>query len=383
MSLGTDPMARPAQPRHRAVLAVAAAAILGSAIAGCSSSPSSSSGNTTSGTSTSGAGSSSANTLANAVPANGIPDLKGMSITIEDQGSPDPTRITDYNVVRLLNSWGAKANLIWAPSEQIASSALLRGSAQVLFSTIPNQLPTVQTGFDIRAFGVNNPRLDYVLMSVGNITSISQLKGKTIGVLTGGPGDISYVLPEQALQSAGLSMSDVHVAATGGQSVRIAALASGRIQASAVEHLALYQLASLHPHILYDFTAKDTSLYNDFLWAKPSWLQANPKLAVAVNLAELDTYKWFNNPANKTAVLNEMVNDSPGAKMSQAEQLYNLYVKYQVLAPGAAISNSLMTAQENFYYGFHTLTSMVPLSNWANSAYDQAALAAYNKASGS
>ncbi len=306
-----------------------------------------------------------------------------MSITIEDQGTPDPTRITDYNVVKLLKSWGANAQLVWAPSEQVASSALLRGSAQVLFSTIPNQLPTVQTGFDIRAFGVNNPRLDYALVSVGNITKLSQLKGKAVGVLTGGAGDISYVLPDQALKSAGISMNQVNVVKTGGQSTRIAALASGRIQASAVAHLALFELASLHPHVLYDFTAQDTSLYNDFLWAKPQWLQANPKLAVAVNLAELDTYQWFNNPANKTAVLNEMVNDSPGAKMSSAEELYNLYIKYKVLAPGAAVSNSLLTAQEQFYYGFGTLTSKVPLSQWADASYDQAALAAYNKANGS
>ncbi len=318
-----------------------------------------------------------------AIPKGSTPNLKGLSVTIEDQGSPDPSRITDYNVIRLLKTWGAHARLIWAPSQQVATSSLLNGSADALFSTIPNQLPSVVSGFNIRIFGVNNPRLDYVLMSTGGITSLKQLKGKNFGVLTGGPGDITYVLAQQALQSVGMSIKDVNLIQTGGQTVRESALASGRIQATVVGHYGLYVLRSVHPHVLYDFTSKDPQLYNDFIWASPTWLKHNAKMAVAIDLAELDTYKWFNDPRNRNAVLVEMAEDSPGATMQSASTLYGLYRKYGVLAPGTAVSSKILLAQEKFYVKSGTLSSSVPLSRWAMPGYDVAALQVYDRTNGS
>ena len=317
-----------------------------------------------------------------AIPSGKTPNLHGLSVTIEDQGSPDPSRITDYEVVHLLKSWGANAKLIFAPSQQVATSSLLSGAANVLFSTIPNQLPTVVSGFNIRIFGINNPRLDYALLGTGSITSIAQLKGQNIGVLTGGPGDITWVLTKQALESVGLSLSDINLVKTGGQTVREAALASGRVQATVVGHNGLYVLRTLSPHILYDFTVKDPTLNNDFLWASPSWITQHAKMAVAINLAELDTYQWFNNPKNENAVLVTMVGDSPGATMSSARSIYNLYRKYGVLAAGSALSTKALLAQQSFYQSAGTLTTALPLSSWALPVYDEAALQVYNRNNG-
>jgi ABC-type nitrate/sulfonate/bicarbonate transport system substrate-binding protein len=312
---------------------------------------------------------------------NGTPNLHGLSITFADQGTPDPSRILSYHMVSLLDSWGANAHVLWAQSEQIASSAMQRGTAQVLMGTIPNQLPTVENGFNVVAFGLNEPHVDYAFVTTRDITSISQLKGKSVGVLTGGAGDISYVLAAQALKSGGLNVADVHIVKTGGQTARIAALASGLVQASVVGHESIYQLKSQGVHNLFDLTAKDPQLYNDLLWAQPSWLKANPKLAVAVNLAALDTYKWFTNPANAAAAVAEGVKNSQGATPAGATELYNVLRSNNVYQPGSVLTAAQLTSQQNYYLGTGTLTKSVPISSWSTTIYDAAALKAYQASS--
>jgi hypothetical protein len=353
---------------------LAAGCALAAALAGCASNSAGPSGQ----------GSSlPASVPSSAIPANGTPDLHGLSVTIADQGSPDPSRILSYHMVSLLDSWGASAHVLWAQSEQIASSAIQRGSAQILMGTIPNQLPPVESGFNVKVFGVNEPRVDYAFVTSRSITSISQLRGKSVGVLTGGPGDISYVLAAQALKSAGLSVADVHMIKTGGQTARIAALASGLIQASVVGHESIYQLKSQGVHNLFDFTVKDKQLYNDLMWASPSWLKANPKLAVAVDLAALDSYKWFMNPANASAAVTEGVKNSQGASVSDTTVLYNLLRQYDVFNPGTVLTTPQLTAQQNYYLSTGTLTKKMPLSSWSTTIYDAAALKAYNASSSS
>ena len=353
---------------------VAAGCALAVALAGCAGNSAATSG---------GQGSLPKSVPAAAIPANGKPNLHGLSVTFADQGTPDPTRIMNYYMVSLLNSWGAHAKMLWAQSQQIAASVMQNGTAQVTMSTIPDELPSVENGLNLRAFGINEPRVDYAFVSTSAITSIAQLKGKSVGVLTGGPDDIAYVLALQALKSGGVTGSEVHIIKTGGQTARIAALASGLVQASVVGHLSLYELKSKNVHNLYDFSIKDKQFYNDLLWASPSWLKANPKLAVAINLAYLDTYKWFSNPANAAAAVKVGVKNSPGASTASATALYNFLRSDDVLTPGAVLTTSQLTSQQKYYVSTGTLTKAVPLSSWSTTIYDAAALKAYSASSSS
>jgi ABC-type nitrate/sulfonate/bicarbonate transport system substrate-binding protein len=318
---------------------------------------------------------------ASAIPSNGHPDLKGMSITFADQGSPDPSRILNYHIVGLLKSWGANAKMDWTQSEQIASAAISSGQAQVIMGTIPNQLPAVESGFNVKAFGIDEPRVDYAFVTSHAITSISQLRGMSVGVLTGGSGDISYVLAVQALAVGGLKIADVHMVKTGGQTARISALASGLIQASVVGHESLYELKSLGVHNLFDFTTKDKQLYNDLLWAPPAWLKANPKMAVAIDLAALDSYKWFENKANAQAAINQGMANSQGATLTTTTVLYNLLRGADVYNPGTTITKAGLTYQQDYYVKAGTLPSAEPIADWSTTIYDAAALQAYNASS--
>lgn len=352
-----------------------AGAVLVVAVAACGTSGSSSNAAATPKASSSLAPASSSGSLpASDIPSSAHPDLSGMSITIANQGSPSVGRISTYNLIKILRSWGANAHLMWASSPQIASSSILRGSAQVLISTIPNLLPGVENGFGVKAFGLASPRLDYAMVGAKGITSLAQLKGKTVGVYNGSPSDITWVLMAQALQHAGLTTSDVHVVVAGTQGHRIDALAAGRIQASPLSHLALIQLRSQGVHDLYDFTTQDTNLYNAVLWATPSWLAANPKMAVAVDMAELESFRQLDNPAQQQALVQEDLQNTPGGKASAALALLKMYQKYDLFPPNAILTSAALKAQEQVYFQAHTITKDWALSRWATLRYDRAAL---------
>jgi ABC-type nitrate/sulfonate/bicarbonate transport system substrate-binding protein len=312
---------------------------------------------------------------ASAIPTSTHPDLHGMSVSIADQGAPTPDRIMLFHVTSLLNSWGANAKVDWAASQQIAASAILRGSDQVYTSTLANTLPSLASGFNVVVFGINQPRLDYVLLVKSSITSLSQLKGQNVGVLTGGPDDITYVLVKQSLLSVKLDIPDVHLVTIGGQTARVAALVSGRISATVVGHQYLQKLASSGFHSLDDYAVRDPNIYNDLFWAPPSWLQANPELAIAFNMAALDTYRALDDPNTRQALEAEGAADSPGATTDQAKALYDIYVQYNMFPPNAVITTDALTSQEELLFNYHNIDTKPPVANWAVTKYDQAALA--------
>lgn len=311
---------------------------------------------------------------ANAIPTSATPNLQGMSVAIADQGSPTPDRILLYHVTSLLRSWGANAKIDFTASQQIAASAILRGQDQVYASTIANTLPTIASGFNVVCFGINQPKLDYVLLAKSGITSLSQLKGQNVGVLTGGPDDITYVLIKQALQSVHLDIPDVNLVTIGGQTARVASLVSGKISATVVGHQYLQKLASQGYHSLADFAVMDPNVYNDLFWAPPDWLKANPTLAIAFNMAALDTYRAMDDPTTRAALVTEGAANSPGSTTDQAKALYDLYAQYNLFPPNSVLSFDALTQQEATLFNYHTIDSQPPVTNWAVVKYDQAAL---------
>lgn len=306
------------------------------------------------------------------------PDLTGMTINIANQGTPDIGRLNSFHVVSLLKSWGANASLFWASSPGIASSVMLSGKDQVLISTIPNLLPGVINGLHLLAFGLHTPRVDYALVSTKSYPSIQQLKGKTVGVYAGSPSDITWVLLNQALTASGMKLSDVNVVKAGGQSARTSQLAAGSLAATVVSHQALITLQSQGVNNVYDFSAKDPNLYNSVLWASPTWLKSNQKLATAVVLAELETDQWMNDPANQQAQVAEDLSNVPGSSAASVKPLLDVYQKYQLFAGTPILTSSALQTQVDNYFKLGTIPSNPPLSQWSTTTYGKAALAVLN-----
>jgi NitT/TauT family transport system substrate-binding protein len=111
----------------------------------------------------------------------------------------------------------------------LASKALI--SKEVEFNTSGSPaINTAVAGFPVRAVFANGSRTDMYLIGAKDIQSLSDLKGKKVGI--GGIGGLADVGTRRYLKANGIDTKDVTFIVLGGSSVRMAAVASGSVAAA-------------------------------------------------------------------------------------------------------------------------------------------------------
>ncbi len=218
--------------------------------------------------------------------ANGTPNLKGLTIRIGNAaGSAHIGDTNVHDIVHLLGLWGANA------SQQNATAnapelAVESGSLDVAIGPLPTE---VDSGLVV--FGPNQARLDDELLAKPGITSVNQLKGKTIAYCCAASPD--GVMLSNTLQKAGMTQSQVHVLATGASSSSLSALIAGQVDAAFTAASGLPSSTSKYP-VLATATKVVPQYADSFMAAQGSWIAAHPAAAEAVDLAWLASAKLFN-----------------------------------------------------------------------------------------
>ena len=218
---------------------------------------------------------------------NGTPNLTGMTIRVGN--SAGSAHIGDTNVhdlVHFLSLWGANASQQNATASA-AELAVASGSLDVSVGPLPTQ---VDAGLVV--FGPNQARLDDELLAKPGITSVSQLKGKTVAYCCAASPD--GVMLSNTLQKAGMTQSQIHVLATGASSSSLSALIAGQVDAALTAASGLPSSTSKYP-VLATATKVVPQYADSFMAAQSSWLSSHAAAAEAVDLAWLASAKLFNN----------------------------------------------------------------------------------------
>jgi NitT/TauT family transport system substrate-binding protein len=130
----------------------------------------------------------------------------------------------------LWQKYGLEVELIYLDGGSRAVSALIGGSAQLIFGS--DVLVTVANlqGANLIRLGVTTNTLGYALVTSPGIGSIADLKGKTLGITMG--RDAAYARLSKILNENGIDPKlDVKLLPVGGgPSGRVAAMQTGRIQ---------------------------------------------------------------------------------------------------------------------------------------------------------
>jgi ABC-type nitrate/sulfonate/bicarbonate transport system substrate-binding protein len=300
------------------------------------------------------------------------PNLQGQSVkVITTQGALDTVVL--YHAEDLLRSWGATVNHIEAEGTSSVVAGLASGAADVgVFSPIAG-LNAVAAGLNIQAFGVNEPRTDDVFVGGPGITSLSLVKGQVVGVnqIT----DISGLETGLALGAAKLKISDVHIVQSGGQSVRTAAFLAGRLEAGPISYDNFK--TALEPagfHLLYNYMTNAPGLVHDLMWAPPNWLSGHRQLAVAFNEAILLSYRWFDNPKNRSAFAGFATSKLKGETTASASAAYDIYAKNNFYPANGVLTLATLKAVESMGETYGILKADVPPSQWIANAYAKQAL---------
>ena len=89
---------------------------------------------------------------------------------------------------------------------------------------------------------------------------------------------------------------------------------------------------------------------------------------------------WTHWSAAESRGQSSAVAQTPGATTSATQALYDVYVQYDMFPANAVMTDAALMYQERLYYGYHTIDSSPPISKWAVSKYDEAALTVVGKA---
>lgn len=295
---------RPIRARRLRALAAAAvtAVIVSGALAACGSSGSSTA--ASSGGSDSGASSSSGSGTVN--------------ITFGDL-SPNSTLTPFY--VAVDQGFFAKQGLNvtvqkFSGGGATSVAALATGAVQVASggptNFIGDMAKTVISG---KLFGMTVDA-GYDLVTAKGITSISQLKGKNIGV--SGVNSSDYMFLAATLAHYGISVSDVTFVTSGTTAERLIALSSGKIDAIADQ--AAFRPSELAVgNVLLKVEDNPVRLPTVTFYADDSFIKSNPGALKKWIAAMTQAAAWAKQPANEAAVVKDCESGS-GSTATQCQQ---------------------------------------------------------------
>jgi ABC-type nitrate/sulfonate/bicarbonate transport system substrate-binding protein len=310
---------------------------------------------------------------AKAAPSVAVPNLRGKSFTIVST-EPGTNTVVLFKAIEYLEQWGANVTVrhISAPANVIA--AVGAGQADVGDAPPLVGLQAQQAGLDIQAFAMSQPRTDDVFVGKRSITSLAQLRGSSIGVLT--TQGLNGIEVAQVLNVANLNPSDVRVVVVGGQTVRVAALIAGRVDAGPIS-FDNYR-AALEPagfNLLYNYASQMPNLLRSFLWAKPSWIRANRDVAAAINEALLRSFRYVSNTRNKAAFIRLAQRHIAGLSTQAAGTTYDDWIRFKIFHINSAITAPAVQLNSNLFLQ-HNLISRRPSSpgEWVDMSFSTAAL---------
>lgn len=271
--------------------------------------------------------------------ADGIPDLSGVTINLGN--SAGDATIGDtviYLTAKTLEKWGATVNFQLG-NGNTTDLAVVGGQLNATAAPMPAML---DAGLSI--FGNAQVHVDYLLVAK-NITTIDQIKGKTIAVATTTSPD--QLLLDGALQKANLTRKDVTVSLTGSNSASVNQMIQGKVDAAFVHADALLKLQKTGTFtVLANSVELEPWDADSYLGAMPDWLKANPATAEAIDLAWLHSAKVFNtDKAQWTAAAVAFTKGT--ASLADASAGYDALAK---AAPWPADGSGLdpATLQKNF-----------------------------------
>jgi NitT/TauT family transport system substrate-binding protein len=202
-----------------------------------------------------------------------------------------------------------KLDVVFSQSNASVIQQLAAGSYNIAPSAgIVDPIRAIEKGAPVAIARILIQAPPYALLAKPAIKTMKDLKGKTI--IIGGAKDITRIFTERMIEPNGLKSGDYDYIFAGATSARFSALQSGAVDAAILT-------------VPFNFYAESAGYTNlgftfDYIPDMPfaavavnrSWAMANPKVVERFLGAILKGVAWFEDPANRDAAINLMVEHS-------------------------------------------------------------------------
>jgi ABC-type nitrate/sulfonate/bicarbonate transport system substrate-binding protein len=314
---------------------------------------------------------SASTTAGPTISKSGIPNLKGQTIRIAIGSAPDPADTKVYLMTQVLQSWGAKTEIINQTGDPEAVRVIIAGQADVGAIAVTS---AIDSGLTI--FGPAQPRLDYFFIGAPSLKSMSQLPGKIYG--TSNVHGLEALMFAALLSKYNIDPSKVQVTLAGGSSVRVGAMLTGHIQATFVHAQDVPALTKAGFNSLAKMSEVEPQLADSFIGSTSAWYKANPILAQAVDEAWIKASETFNTDESKW-VTAAIAYGGPATTTSDAQGLWqSLKTANTFPTAKSAFTSAGAEYQEKLAVSVQAITDSVPLTQWFSDTAWNKATAALN-----
>src|SRR5262245_10632207 len=197
---------------------------------------------------------------------------------------------------------GLDVTSVFTGSGSVTSQALIAGEAKLASTSVGPTAGAVSAGADLVIVAGTIRILPYRLWVLPQVRQPADLKGKRVAISTFGSG--SHLAAEVALNSLGLDpvRDKIAIMQVGTQPDRVAALASGRIDATPLEPGFGQAAKDKGLTVLLDLTQADVPYLNTVLVASKRYIKESPQQVEAFLKGTIDGFAFLSNPANEKAV---------------------------------------------------------------------------------
>ncbi len=211
----------------------------------------------------------------------------GLSVTETSQFAAQLAHMTG-----IFERNGLKTEVSVFEGDGKAMQALQAGQLDVAFVGVSSAITSQTTDAPVKILAVNAIVLTDDLVSVADVKTADDLRGKCVAVSTfGGTSHGSVIL---ALKALGLTPNDVVITEIGGQSARIAALQGGACAAAPVDDSRRDEMLGLGFNVLVDLKKEGLPWGRSGMGVTEDWLAQNPNtaLVVAASVLEAQNMMW-------------------------------------------------------------------------------------------
>lgn len=240
--------------------------------------------------------------------------------------------------------YGLDIDMTTLKGDTLLLKALLSGEIDSYEGAIGSPLIAASKGADIRVVGCHWQKLTYILFAQPEITSVADLKGKTIGVSA--PGSQPDLFARAVLRENGIDGSEVTFVTAGSDSERIAALAAHVLDAapSASEFAAKAEEIGVKPLV------KAVDVLPDAMrrcfYVRAESIEKNPEQVAGFLAAELDAYEHsFANKEEMMALSRKIAKLPP--ESSEPEFVYDEVTSLDVVSDDFRVDVSKLVWQRD------------------------------------
>ncbi len=250
-------------------------------------------------------------------------DLSGVKLRLTT-AQPSALSMITFYMVDLLEEWGAELDMIELTSTT-GVQALIAGQTDLAGGGTDELILGAAAGADIVAVASTQDKMDYVLVSKSDITSVADLKGKSIGM--SGPAGYDTLLSRLAVKKNGLALDDVNFVQIGGSGDRAAALLAGRVDAATIFLSDWFELQRRSEDVtgLVFMTELVESSTKSGINTTKTFAAENPDVMFALACANLETYKWVN--SSKEEFIAYTLENVEGATEEATGALYDMLIE--------------------------------------------------------